>query len=349
MECNQTTGQFDTRVLDALGGYMAIASVLGMIGNALVVAAWITHRKLRAPSNAFLINLAISDFSMLCTSGMLTSVALLMHCWPFSYVVCQFCGFFAYTTGLASLATHFFIAASRCELIVHKSKVLAICSPVKVIPAIWVFALFWSTCPLIGWSGYARNQLTCEIEWDKPTPAYLAYIVCIFILVFVGPFMGMIICYILIVLEVVKSKRTVHGTLRQSKIIKPGDIRLVKMMLMMAIAFMTCWVPYAVVSFMKAFNLRDDSHMYYLANVLPPVFAKSSALANFIIYIMTNKNFRAALYNMFRGQCAESRPGLDFSSSTIPAGTPLSLSIEIQRRRIDLNQDGQDPTAGAAM
>ena len=57
---------------------MTISGALGIFGNVSVVAAWLTQKPLRTHSNIFLINLAISDIGMLCSTGIVSSAALLM-------------------------------------------------------------------------------------------------------------------------------------------------------------------------------------------------------------------------------------------------------------------------------
>ena len=42
-----------------------ILSVMGMVGNTLVIGAVLAHKKLRVLSNAFIVNLAVAD---LCVS-----------------------------------------------------------------------------------------------------------------------------------------------------------------------------------------------------------------------------------------------------------------------------------------
>ncbi|XP_064619637.1 red-sensitive opsin-like, partial [Lineus longissimus] len=83
---------------------------------------------------------------------------------------------------------------------------------------------------------------------------------------------------------------------RGSPPLNPPCESLFQMTVLLAIAYMICWSPYAIVSFIKSFsNLSIDP----LATLLPAVFAKSSASVNFVIYILTNKRFRDALSHMY--------------------------------------------------
>ena len=79
-----------------------------------------------------------------------------------------------------------------------------------IIVGLWLFALIWSTLPLIGWSGYAPEGglSVCWIDWQNSCPPSNAYIWCIFVLFFLAPFVIMVIAYDSIYRNVKRMTRT---------------------------------------------------------------------------------------------------------------------------------------------
>lgn len=64
------------------------------------------------------------------------------------------------------------------------------------------------------------------------------------------------------------------------------------MVIIMVIAFLICWVPYASVAFYIFTNQGSDFGPIFMT--IPAFFAKSSAIYNPVIYIVMNKQVTAA-------------------------------------------------------
>nr|XP_009686273.1 PREDICTED: histamine H4 receptor-like [Struthio camelus australis] len=68
--CNETvspqpsSSEFSLGVLVLLAVLMVLLALITVLGNALVILAFITDRNLRHRSNYFFLNLAISDFAV---------------------------------------------------------------------------------------------------------------------------------------------------------------------------------------------------------------------------------------------------------------------------------------------
>lgn len=62
---------------------------------------------------------------------------------------------------------------------------------------------------------------------------------------------------------------------------------MTRMVVIMVIAFLICWVPYASVAFYIFTNQGSDFGPIFMT--IPAFFAKSSAIYNPVIYIVMNK------------------------------------------------------------
>lgn len=87
---------------------------------------------------------------------------------------------------------------------------------------------------------------------------------------------------------------------------------MTRMVIIMVIAFLICWVPYASVAFYIFTNQGSDFGPIFMT--IPAFFAKSSAIYNPVIYIVMNKQvmggtlgrlrFCVSLYNSLWGVTA---------------------------------------------
>lgn len=92
---------------------------------------------------------------------------------------------------------------------------------------------------------------------------------------------------------------------------------MTRMVIIMVIAFLICWVPYASVAFYIFTNQGSDFGPIFMT--IPAFFAKSSAIYNPVIYIVMNKQvtggtpgelrFCVSLYNSLWGGAAPGAGG----------------------------------------
>lgn len=73
----------------------------------------------------------------------------------------------------------------------------------------WLYALFWTLPPLLGWSSYGPEGpgTTCSVQWHLQSPSSISYVVCLFIFCLLLPLLLMVYSYgrILITIRQVRS------------------------------------------------------------------------------------------------------------------------------------------------
>ncbi|KAL3876907.1 hypothetical protein ACJMK2_034688 [Sinanodonta woodiana] len=85
--------------------------------------------------------------------------------------------------------------------------------------------------------------------------------------------------------------------------------KMAKTILAMIGVYFVCWTPYAVVSFWAAF--ADVKKLPVWAQSAPALIAKSGTMWNPIVYVATNKQFRAAFVDAVPCRRLRERLGLD--------------------------------------
>lgn len=79
---------------------------------------------------------------------------------------------------------------------------------------------------------------------------------------------------------------------QESATTQKAEKEVTRMVIIMVIAFLICWVPYASVAFYIFTNQGSDFGPIFMT--IPAFFAKSSAIYNPVIYIVMNKQVTAS-------------------------------------------------------
>jgi len=79
---------------------------------------------------------------------------------------------------------------------------------------------------------------------------------------------------------------------QESATTQKAEKEVTRMVIIMVIAFLICWVPYARVAFYIFTNQGSDFGPIFMT--IPAFFAKSSAIYNPVIYIVMNKQVTAS-------------------------------------------------------
>ncbi|XP_071484304.1 melatonin receptor type 1A-like [Diadema antillarum] len=152
-----------------------IASIVGIVGNSVVIAAVIVSRRLRTITNVFVVNLAVAD---LLTSAAVpwNAVALLSPSgWPLQPWVCSVAGGIMYLCIAASLYSLASVALNRFILVTKDFKTyrrtFTTVNLVLWVGLIWVVSfVFMLFLPIIdiGALGYNRKYHSCGQTSDHP-------------------------------------------------------------------------------------------------------------------------------------------------------------------------------------
>ncbi|KAF7669153.1 hypothetical protein LDENG_00243210 [Lucifuga dentata] len=279
-----------------VGVYLLVLGWLSWFGNSLVIFVLYRQRVSLQPTDFLTLNLAISDASISVfgySRGILEIFNILkddgyLITWIWT---CQVDGFFTLLFGLASINTLTVISVTRYIKGCHPNK--AQCISMNTIAVslicIWTGAFFWSVAPLMGWGSYTdRGYGTCEVDWSKAnySTIYKSYIISILIFCFFIPVTIMFFSYVSII-NTVKSTNAMSAdgflTDRQRKVER--DVTRISIVICMA--FIMAWSPYAVVSMWSAWGF----HVPSTTSVITRLFAKSASFYNPLIYFGMSSKF----------------------------------------------------------
>ncbi|XP_073945988.1 parapinopsin-like [Choristoneura fumiferana] len=281
-------------------GYVVSAFVLFLIGffgfflNLMVILLMFKDRQLWTPLNIILFNLVCSDFSVSVLGNPFTLISSLFHRWVFGRTMCVLYGFFMALLGIASITTLTVLSFERYMLVTrpfssrHLSAKGAACS----IVFIWTYSLALTTPPLMGWGNYVNEaaNISCSVNWHEQSMNTLTYILFLFA-------MGQIVPFIIITFSYVNIVRTLKTNSQRLGRVSRAEAKVTGMVFVMIISFTVAWTPYSIFALIEQF--ATDGIISPGAGVIPALVAKSSICYDPLIYVGMNTQFRQSIKRFF--------------------------------------------------
>ncbi|XP_063068624.1 opsin 4xa [Engraulis encrasicolus] len=294
--------------------FVVVIGAVGVVGNALVIYAFLSNKKLWTPPNFFIISLAIADFLMAITQSPIFFINSLYKEWVFGETGCKIYAFCGALFGIASMINLLAISIDRYIVITKPLQAIVWTSKRRtllIILVVWLYSLAWSLAPLLGWSSYIPEGLMTSCTWDyvTSTPSNKSYTLMLCCFVFFIPLAIILYCYLFMFLAIRSTARDLErlgshsrkSALDQQQSIKT-EWKLAKVAFVVIIVFVLSWSPYACVTLIAWAG--HSNLLTPISKTVPAVIAKASAIYNPFIYAIINSKYRNTL--------AENIPCLNF-------------------------------------
>ncbi|XP_029564864.1 opsin 4xa [Salmo trutta] len=305
--------------------FVVVIGAVGVGGNALVMYAFFSNKKLRTPPNYFIMNLAVSDFLMAVTQSPIFFVNCLYKEWVFGDTGCKMYAFCGALFGITSMINLLAISIDRYIVITKPLQALHWTSKRRtsvVIVIVWLYSLAWSLAPLLGWSSYIPEGLMTSCTWDyvTSTPANRSYTLMLCVFVFFIPLGIISYCYLCMFLAIRTGSRDMEklgSQVRKSTLIQQQSIKtewkLAKIAFVVIIVYVMSWSPYACVTLIAWAGYGSTLSPY--SKAVPAVIAKASAIYNPFIYAIIHSKYRDTLAEKVPClHCLAQTPRKDFIS-----------------------------------
>ncbi|KAM8977332.1 pinopsin-like [Pelodytes ibericus] len=302
---------------------MGIVVFLAFIVNGLVVVVSFQYKKLRSPLNYILVNLAVANLLVTIFGSSVSFFNNLIGYFLLGKAMCEFEGFMVSLTGIVGLWSLAILAFERY---------LVICKPmgdfrfqqrhaVLGCTFTWVWSLLWTTPPLFGWNSYVPEGLgtSCGPNWYSGGNNNNSYIMALFTTCFVMPLSMIIFSYSSLLMAL----RAVAAQQKESETTQRAEREVTRMVIAMVLAFLVCWLPYAIFAMVAAIN-KDIVIQPTLAS-MPSYFSKTATVYNPVIYVFMNKQFRNCLMTLV---CCGHNPLTEDESSTASGHTDVTSVSE---------------------
>lgn len=230
----------------------ALALVVGLTGNALVVVVYTSRLRLRTLTDVCILNLAIADLLLLFTLPFWAADAV--HGWTLGSAACKLMSFLYSTNFSCGMLLLACISVDRYRAVTHSSTGRAETGQrarrqwLLVCVALWVLASFLGLPELV-FSGvktsHHRTSCTAFYPRNMARPAKAALELLEVILRFLLPFAVMIVCYTLMG----RALTRVPGVRRERK------WRALRVLFAVVAVFLLTQLPYNVVKLCRALDI----------------------------------------------------------------------------------------------
>nr|CAB3254792.1 5-hydroxytryptamine receptor-like [Phallusia mammillata] len=316
---NTTTANPDTyapiyalKILEVV--YLSFITVIGTIGNLLVIFSIIYAKRVHKSGNLFIINLAVAD--LIVTGFYLPTVIanVIAGGNALPNAACQVAAYLITVSCVCSVSNLTCIAINRYLVIVHPCWYEAHYTKRKTFLAVllvWIWSNFLTSPTLFGWSGLGYDPKMVGCAWDDQ--AAISYNATFMTLAVFAPLITICICYGRLYRCVRNRGRWIRSfavspsnVLRQAKERRSlqKEINLLKTLATALAFFILCWMPYA---FSVTFDPKGIPHK---SKQIVAWFGLSNSAVNFIVYGVMNTTYRKGYKNLLRLLCCCKKPTL---------------------------------------
>uniref|UniRef100_A0A8D0EAW2 Uracil nucleotide/cysteinyl leukotriene receptor n=1 Tax=Salvator merianae TaxID=96440 RepID=A0A8D0EAW2_SALMN len=279
--------------------------ILAFAGNALALWLFVRDQKSDSPANIFLMHLAVADLSFV----LVLPTRLVYHFsgnhWPFGEIPCRLTGFLFYLNMYASIYFLMCISVDRFLAIVHPVKSLKLrralyahlaCAFLWVIVAVAMAPLLVSVQ-----TAEMNNTTIClQLYREKASRHALLSLAVAFTL----PFFTTVTCYLLIIRSL-KTGNRIETHLKE---------KAIKMIIMVLMIFLVCFVPYHVNRYIYILNYDgaktscEMQRILALGNRITSCLTSLNGALDPIMYFFVAEKFREALCGLFCSKRAARLP-----------------------------------------
>lgn len=186
-----------------LGFVIGVLGVISIIGNGMVIYIFSSTKSLKTPSNLLVVNLAFSDFFMMCVMSPPMVINCYYETWVLGPLFCELYGMAGSLFGCGSIWTMTMIALDRYNVIVKglSAKPLTKKTAMLRILLIWAMATGWTIAPMFGWNRYVPegNMTACGTDYLNKDWLSRSYILVYAMFVYFTPLLTIIYSYWFIV------------------------------------------------------------------------------------------------------------------------------------------------------
>lgn len=283
-------------------GVFGVFTVVGIVGNALVVYVIVSDPRMRSVTNLLLLNLAGADVAFLFFCGPFTAYKYYAEDWVFGDLPCQMVQYLLYVSAyvtiytLVAVSVHRYVTVSRptsAATTVFRSGRNA----VAFIVCLWSAVLVANVPTLTAHkTKEVHNYRYCGIEADSIKPLFVTF----FVFGYAVPLSTICLLYVLIIRYLSSQKL---ATLARHQRTVNRKSRTCRVVVSVVVVFGISWLPHHVNSLVALFGTLPDNRFYQVLRVLWSCMVYSNSCVNPFIYNWMSEDFRSSFCRAIGCQC----------------------------------------------
>ncbi|KAM3592004.1 uncharacterized protein V6R79_011217 [Siganus canaliculatus] len=272
--------------------------VLGIVGNALVLAVVLRNGQLKTKStNLFILSLGVADLSFIVFCVPVQATVYTLDQWLFGPVVCKVVHFIIFLTMHASIFTLAAVSLDRYLAICYPLRSRELRTPSRAVASVacvWTLALVFSAPYL---SYYAQVELSgtavCLPAWE-PWPRLIMDMIT-FVFGYLVPVLVLGVTYA----RTVRCLWTSVDPVKDVSESRRAKRRVTKLVVLVAALFCLCWLPHHLVVLCMWFGHFPLNRTTYVLRVLSHLLAYANSCLNPVVYALVSTHFRKGFGKVF--------------------------------------------------
>ena len=282
-------------------GLILLIIVIAFLGNFLIICVVYKNSRLRTVTNMFLVGLSIADILTSSLVMPFTASIFIHGKWVFGEGTCVFQGVFSLCLVWISLHMVTLMAINRYFCVRRprlyrkwftKKTTYAMIATISTLPFVLTISPYLSG--LVTYI-FRPGKAACFMTFDSDRKlGKIAYTFFLLIIYTVLPMVLIGVCYYKVFRTVkqhaIATKNTLRLRARQPGDLSSEEMRMTKLLLVLVVAFIICWVPVITVDFLNAImgtgSLPRAAYATYI------LFAFGSSCINPIVCLTLNGNIR---------------------------------------------------------
>lgn len=325
--------------------FMILVIIIAFFGNLLIIAVIFKNPRLRTVTNMFLVGLSVADVLTASLVMPFTTSIFIHGTWMFSNAACFFQGVFILCLVWISLHMVTLMAVNRYFCVIRpslyrkyftKKSTAAMITVVSVSPFILAISPYFSgLVTYIFRPGKAACFMTFDPERRLGKIAYTFFLLIIYTVL---PMTLIAVCYYKVFRAVKRHAAAAKNTIRsrQSGGLSSEEVRMTKMLLVLVVGFVICWVPVITVDFLNAImgtgSLPRGAYVTYI------LFAFFSSCINPIVCLALNGKIRREAKKLI---CFRRLRQVGEAEQTIETNLELTIVRVKQAPRFDTAPAGE--------
>ncbi|XP_050691155.1 somatostatin receptor type 2-like [Eriocheir sinensis] len=274
--------------------FLALAFLLGLCGNTLVIYVVTRFSKMQTVTNLYILNLAIADELFVIGVPFLMTTTV-MEYWPFGFIMCKL---YMITTSLNQFTSSLFLT------IMSADRYIAVCHPISspkfrtpmisklVSLTAWTLSALMIV-PVFMYSNIlneSNGQASCNIYWPDSVGVrgYTVFTIYSFVLAFGCPVTFIFIFYTMVIL-----KLKAVGMRNKSRK-KKNHRRVTRLVLTVITVYVLCWLPYWALqlALTNSVDKQVQSRSMVILFIVSSSLSYINSAINPILYAFLSDNFK---------------------------------------------------------
>ena len=302
-----------------------LVSLIGIIGNVLVIYVILSKQKMRTQTNILLLNLALADLSFVLIVPPVTAYYWAVNVWYFGTVLCKAMQYLLNVTAYVTVYTLVLISVVRYLTIVYSTETMRFRTKQNMVIMnilIWVIMLAVNIPVLLSYNvsadDYGQNQ--CVISPDGAKKLYASF----FAFAYLLPLTVIAIVSMCILKHIRKAKPTTLSKKTRSDDRKKQAARVI---ILVVVIFAIFWLPIQIHLLLNYFYRVPEGKVYTAISVFWNLLAYCNSCVNPIIYNYASKDFRDSFREVVSCIPKRSRRGKGVGETTVMTRATLNTAV----------------------